>query len=665
MANNPVSKLFTQTDTKETIDKLEKAADKIRDLEHKIEKLTAGANSANKQASSDKQALDSKTKEFESLLDEKDQADEDCRSAINQTRTINKELEEVKRKNETLEKEAANAVDTISDLTNDNNEIQSKLNQLERSSTREKAEADAKGKSMEQKIRDLEIALEKNERARTSAQESMDAMANAESGVAQALSGKNEELRSTFTSLESDVKALTTKVGLLQVSVLQLRPEYLLLTLDQSELDKTKKTHEETNNALTELRYNYLTYQGNTEVKEKELVSKNDALVKENNHLVAGITFVLQKSGQNLMNLEEIDDDLRVILFRLVQNSSKYMLTEMGNGTTQLVVAPVAEIFADEFNVVPLEKNVQTLMSLVVQTLRNTGSVDDLAHIQQNYTRHEQGAQEPTWVLAAIACFLDKEIEIAGDDRDGIRFCMALSLVSQLDEMLYDRKLPTLGWNLVRFRSHVASFADKGYIAFVMTARYLESRQMHDILYDTPALQQRYGRGEVVRTLIEWCAIVKVDCTFLEALTDLSIFFLSADLKTWIGKFEEKSSGKKLTILWDRHPQSWFQDTLFVFLQDNNDHTTFRPSFTIRIEPWTHVHTIHFGRGSEGIKVNVEWLLYDWLAYFYKTELLQAEQETLAFERAVADREQAGNPQGASTTRIKREPEADIPMQLD
>jgi len=36
MTNNPVSQLFAQTDTKETIEKLEKATDKIRELEDKV-----------------------------------------------------------------------------------------------------------------------------------------------------------------------------------------------------------------------------------------------------------------------------------------------------------------------------------------------------------------------------------------------------------------------------------------------------------------------------------------------------------------------------------------------------------------------------------------------------------------------------------------------------
>jgi len=624
--------------------------------------LTAATNSANKRASSDRQALDSKTKQFKSLLDEKDQADEDCRSAINQTRTINKEFEEVKRKHETLKEEAANAVDTISDLTNDKKEIQSKLDQLERSAARETAEAESNVKSMEERIKNLEVALDEKEKAAALAQASMNAMANAEGGAAQALLRENEGLRSKFANLESNVKAQATKIELLQVSVFHLCSSALLLTLDQSDSEKTKKAHEEINNTLTELRYNYSAYQGNTEVKEQELISKNDALVKENNHLVAGITLVLQSSGQQLMNLDEMNEDIMATLSKLVQNSSKDMLTEIADGTTTSTVAPMAEVIADDFNVVFLEKNVQTLTSLVVQTLRNTGSVDDLAHIQQNYTRYAQRAQEPTWVLSTIACFLDKEIEIAGDDRDGIRFCMALSLVSQLDEMLYNRNLPTLGWDLVDFRSYVASFVDKGFLAFVMAARYLKSRQMHDILYDTPALQQTtYEDNETPRSLIEWCALVKVDCTLLQALGDEDLWFLSFGMKTWIQTFEEPSSGRKMTVVWDRAELSWFQDVLIVFLQeaDGTSHTTtFRPHLTIKVKPMSRLQTIHFGRSGPGIDVKFETALDIWMRKFYETEFLEAEAGAEAIEDVIL---------GLSTVediKIKREPEADDLMQL-
>jgi len=63
---------------------------------------------------------------------------------------------------------------------------QSKLNQL-----REKAEAESNVKSMEERIKNLEVALDEEGRAAALTQASTSAMANAEGGAAQMLAKKN------------------------------------------------------------------------------------------------------------------------------------------------------------------------------------------------------------------------------------------------------------------------------------------------------------------------------------------------------------------------------------------------------------------------------------------------------------------------------------------
>lgn len=273
-----------------------------------------------------------------------------------------------------------------------------------------------------------------------------------------------------------------------------------------------------------------------------------------------------------------------------------------------------------------------TLLRYLLKPIKSRGGLDDLAHIQLEYTRHPFKTEEPKWVWLLIGCLLKQEFRRAIDQKDGIRICMLEALATQLDHELQRHGMQSFTLGMVsNHEEELLNFGHRGYLAFIMAARYFKSLDKAIVFSSAKEYRVKLGMPNygIFKRLEQWVADIPLEVSLLVAAASNDLIDLRYGMQVWMFQETERTSGHTLTILWDKHPDSWFKDEMITFLQMPNGEMVFDPYLYVDID----MESGSWGSGScylkmqgvsEGYVTDVPSLLEQWVVHFLKKDYIAA-----------------------------------------